>query len=185
MIQRWKKILHHALLILCGSMIGVNIYLANANGLVGNQLPMPLGFGISVVLSGSMEPELSVGDLLIVKETKDVKKNDIIVFQDGRSLVVHRVIEKDGNQLVTKGDANNTPDKPIDKSVVKGKVICTIPYVGGLVNFLKTPAGTVLLLIGAIALLEIPRRNEKKKDEEEQNKLIAEIESLKKELYNK
>ena len=185
MRDRWKNILRLALMIFCASMIGINIYLANANGLVGNQLPMPFGFGMSVVLSGSMEPELSVGDLLIVKETSNVKKNDVIVFQDGRSLVVHRVIEIDGKELVTKGDANNTADNPIDRSVVKGKVICAIPYVGNVVDFLKTPVGTVLLLIGAVALLEIPRRDEKKKDEEEQNKLVEEIESLKKELYDK
>lgn len=185
MRQRWKNILRISLLILCGGLFGVNIYLANANSLVGNQLPMPFGYGMSVVLSGSMEPELSVGDLLIVKETSDVKKNDVIVFQDGRSLVVHRVVEIDEKELITKGDANNTADQPIDRSVVKGKVICAIPYVGNVVSFLKTPVGTVLLLIGAIALLEIPRRNEKRKDEEEQNKLIEEIESLKKELYNR
>ena len=50
------------LLILCGLILGVNVYLANANSLVGNQLPTPFGYGAAVVLSGSMEPEFSKGD---------------------------------------------------------------------------------------------------------------------------
>ena len=67
------------LLILCGLVIGVNMYLANANSLVGNQLPMPFGYGAAVVLSGSMEPEFSEGDLIFVKETESYKQNDIVV----------------------------------------------------------------------------------------------------------
>ena len=65
-------------------MIGFNVYLANAYGLVGNQLPMPFGYGAAVVLSGSMEPEFSEGDLILIKETKDYLKKfkiNLVVYQ--------------------------------------------------------------------------------------------------------
>ena len=62
-----KDVLRWLLIVVCGLILGVNVYLANANSLVGNQLPMPFGYGAAVVLSGSMEPEFSEGDLIIVK----------------------------------------------------------------------------------------------------------------------
>lgn len=169
------------LLILCGLILGVNVYLANANSLVGNQLPMPFGYGAAVVLSGSMEPEFSEGDLIVVKETENYKKNDIVVLQDGNSLVVHRIINIDGETITTKGDANKTADEPVNVSAVKGKVLSWIPFAGNILGFLKTPIGTICIIAAAITLVEIPRRNEKKKDDEERQKILDEIERLKKE----
>ena len=109
------------LLIFCGLTLGINVYLANANSLVGNQLPMPFGYGAAVVLSGSMEPELSAGDLIVVKEAENYKQNDIVVFQDGNSLVVHRIIQIDGETITTKGDANKVTDEPISITAVKAR----------------------------------------------------------------
>ncbi len=169
------------LLIICGLMIGVNVYLANANGLVGNQLPMPFGYGAAVVLSGSMDPEFSKGDLIVVNETDTYEVNDIVVFQDGNSLVVHRIINIDGETITTKGDANKSADEPINVSAIKGKVLFWIPFAGNVVGFIKTPLGTICIIAAAIALIEIPRRNEKKKDDRERQKIIEEIERLKQE----
>ena len=177
-----KSIFRLLLLILCGLIIGVNVYLANANRLVGNQLPTPFGYGVAVVLSGSMEPEFSKGDLIVVRETDTYKVNDIVVFQDGNSLVVHRIINIDGETITTKGDANQSADEPITFSAVKGKVLFWIPFVGGIVDAIKTPISTVCIIAAAIALIEIPRKNEKKKDDEEKQKIIEEIERLKKDI---
>ena len=177
-LKNWFRLLF---LIICGLMIGFNVYLANANGLVGNQLPMPFGYGSAVVLSGSMEPEFSEGDLILIKETKDYKQNDIVVFQGGNNLIVHRIIDIDGETITTKGDANKTADEPINVSNIKGKVLFWIPFLGNVVSFLKTPLGTVCIITSAIALIEIPHRREKKKDDEERQKIIEEIERLKKE----
>jgi len=171
------------ILILCGLIIGINVYSANASNLVGEQLPMPFGYGGAVVLSGSMEPELSVGDLIIVKEDTSLKEKDIIVFQDGRSLVVHRIVSMTEDTIVTKGDANNVEDHPISIEDVKGEMVFSVPFVGKLVNALKTPVGVVLTLILAIALIEIPRRREMAQDDEERQKIIEEIERLKKEQF--
>lgn len=177
----FKSILRLLLLILCGLVIGVNMYLANANSLVGNQLPMPFGYGAAVVLSGSMEPEFSEGDLIFVKETESYKQNDIVVFQDGNSLVVHRIIHIDGETITTKGDANKSADKPINVSAIQGKVLFGIPFAGNVVRVVKTPFGTIFIIAAAIFFIEISRRNENKKDNEERQKILNEIERLKKE----
>ena len=47
-----KSVLHVTALLLCGAILGLNIYSANAGKLVGNKLPMPFGYGAAVVLSG-------------------------------------------------------------------------------------------------------------------------------------
>lgn len=183
--QIWKGILRILLLSICGMIIGLNLYQLNANRLVGNQLPMPFGYGAAVVLSGSMEPEISKGDLIFVKETLDYTENDIIVYQDGNMLVVHRIIQINEDEIITKGDANNVTDKPIQKTAIKGEVVAWLPYVGEFVNVIKTPIGTILVAAAAIALVEIPRRCEKKKDEDERKKIIDEINRLKENTQEK
>lgn len=175
----WKNALRLILIGLCGGIIGINLYLANANNLVGNQLPMPFGCGAAVVLSGSMEPELSVGDLIFVTEADSYEEGDIVVFQDRNSLVVHRIVEINSEAVTTKGDANNTADAPVSLSAVKGTVRFWIPQVGNIIGFLKTPLGVICVIVLAVALVEIPRRKEKQKDEEQRQKIIDEIERLK------
>lgn len=175
----WKGIFRIVLLSICGMILGLNLYQLNANRLVGNQLPMPFGYGAAVVLSGSMEPEFSKGDLIFVKETLNYDKNDIVVFQDGNTLVVHRIIEMDEETVTTKGDANNTADDPITKDLIKGEVIGCVPFIGEIVNWIKTPLGTLVVAAGAIALVEIPRRREKQRDDDERQKIIDEIKKLK------
>lgn len=177
--KKLKGILRFLLLIVCGTVIGVNVYLMNAQNLVGNKLPMPFGYGSAVVLSGSMEPEFSKGDLIIVKETADVDINDIIVFKDGANLVVHRIVGMGGEVIVTKGDANPVEDNPISPSAVKGKVIFVVPYLGTAVEFLKTPVGIIIVVAAAIMLVEVPHLREVKKDDEEMQKIIDEIKRLK------
>lgn len=176
---KWKELVRLVLLIVCGAILGLNVYFANAGGLVGDKLPMPFGYGAAVILSGSMEPEMSKGDLVLVAETDSVAIGDVVVYQDGSTLILHRIIELDGDTVVTQGDANETADDPISLESVKGKVVFLLPYAGNIVNFLKTPIGIICIIAAAIALLEIPRINEKKKDDEERRQIIEEINRLK------
>ena len=179
---KWKTALRRVLLVLCGVILGVNVYQTNAAVVAGNQLPMPFGFGSAVVLSGSMEPTFSTGDLIVVEECETVALDDIVVYQLGASLVVHRVIAVDGEYITTQGDANNVADAPIQVSAVKGRVLFWIPMLGDVVTAIKSPIGTVALIAAAIALVEIPYLREKEKDNEQRQKLIDEIKRLKDEL---
>ena len=65
---KWKTVIGRALVVLCAATLGVNLYLTNAQVLTGDQMPMPFGYGSAVVLSGSMEPTFSTGDLIVVEE---------------------------------------------------------------------------------------------------------------------
>lgn len=179
---KWKIIVSRILLAILGAALGINVYLINARTLAGNQLPMPFGFGSAVVLSGSMEPTFSTGDLIVVRECESVAVDDIVVYQQGGSLVVHRVIAIDGDTITTQGDANNAADEPIQRNVIKGEVWFWIPKMGDVVSIIKSPMGTFVLVAAAVALVEIPYRKEKEKDNAERDKLIEEIRRLKDEL---
>lgn len=149
-------------LIALAIIIGLNIYMWNANKILGDAMPMPSGFGAAVILSGSMEPALSIDDLIIVKKCDDYDIGDIIVYQRNYELIVHRIVEIDGNNVITKGDANNIYDKAIDISSIKGRVILTIPVVGKLIEFIKSPIGIIITISLSVFLYIYSNKKEKK-----------------------
>lgn len=178
------NIVRIVLFVVAASILGVSVYNWNAKNLTGNQMPMPFGYGISVVLSGSMEDRLSKDDLIIVKEADNYKVNDIVLFQDGNSLVVHRIITIDGDTVITQGDANNIADEPINKSQIKGVLIYDIGGVGAVVNVIKHPISIFVILAAVLLLTELSYRKEKDKDTDELDEIKAEIERLMQDMKN-
>lgn len=179
--QNKGQILRRIVLIVTGLILGVNVYLANARGIVGNQLPMPFGYGIANVLSGSMEPTFSRGTLLLVKETDEFQVGDIVVYQSGNELIVHRITALNGKQVTTQGDANNVADPVFSEEEIKGVVISWIPHLGTAVSLLRTPAGIILILIIAFLLVEGSFRKQREADDMELERIKEEIRRLKKE----
>lgn len=169
----------NVLLFIISLFIGIALYLWNAETLVGNAMPMPFGFGISAVLSGSMEPEYSVDDLVIVKKSDNYEIGDVVVYQSDNTLIMHRIISIDGNEIITKGDANNIEDSPIKREYIKGKASGKIPEFGAVLMLLKTPAGFLILLAAAIILFELPYYKERRKAIDEQEKIKEEIRKIK------
>ena len=175
-----KSTMRIILLVFAALTVGLNIYTVNALRIGGNAVPMPFGVGAAVVLSGSMEPELSVGDLLIVLDSSSYEIGDVVVYQDGNIAVTHRIVRfSDDEEIVTQGDANNTEDDPISVEAIKGEVVAVIPFVGYIINAIKTPIVTICILALAMFLLERSFRAEKKTDNEKLDSIKAEIERLK------
>ena len=96
-----------------------------------------LGYHPAVVGSGSMSPAIHVGDIVIVKKVNpsNIHVGDIVQYYSGKGYTItHRVIEirktPNGLIFVTKGDANNVPDKPFKANRIVGKVVFVIPKIG-------------------------------------------------------
>ena len=177
--NRYKASIGHiAVILLSGLMFGVCFYVLIARVFAGNSMPMPFGFGAGVVLSGSMEPELSVNDLIIVRKADGYSAGDVVVYSSGRSSVVHRVVSADEKTVVTKGDANNTSDEPISPSDISGKVIASLPKAGLVVDFLRSMPGALLLIGTALLLLELSFRGEREKCDRDLDEIRAEIARL-------
>lgn len=85
-------------------------------------------YPLAAITSGSMWPVLKTGDLVIMKGASgvDVEVGQIVVFKNPNGFTIHRLIRKDGNKFITRGDANNVDDKPIESSDIVGRVV----YVG-------------------------------------------------------
>ena len=167
------------LILLISLLLGGSLYMLNAKRLVRNAMPMPFGVGFSVVLSGSMEPTLSVDDLVIVRAAEHYEVGDVVVYQSGQSLVIHRIVEIDDTAVVTKGDANNIEDSPVAVTEIKGRMVGVIPGVGRAVHFLQSPLGIILILALAVFLLNRSWSKEKASDEKSLDALKEEIRRLK------
>lgn len=168
------------LIIIAGLTVGLGVFSWNASGLLGNQLPMPFGFGASVVLSPSMEPVLNVNDLVFVTKADSYREGDVVVYQEGNMLIIHRIISIDGDNVITKGDANNSADDPIKMDDILAKYSFRIPFVGIIIKYIRTVPGTLLVLILAIFLLYRSRQKEREKDKEELEDIVEEIKRLRK-----
>ena len=110
--------------------------------------PRLLGYEVYSVISGSMEPAIPVGSLILVDATapEDLLEGDVVAFESGESVIAHRV--KDNHvvegQLITRGDANDAADlEPVAYSAVRGKVARHWLYLGGLMELLASPVGKV------------------------------------------
>lgn len=113
-------------------------------------------FKFFIVSSGSMQPTIKTGSLILSQKTKDVKKNDIITFfypLNEVKYVTHRVINVENvnkNEVVyrTKGDANNTVDSGfVRPEAVYGRVLFAIPWLGYFFSFVRTTPGLTLFFI--------------------------------------
>ncbi|MFC4544580.1 signal peptidase I [Halosolutus amylolyticus] len=113
-----------------------------------------------VVLSGSMEPAISPGDVVLVADTdpSTVESGDVITYQrsDEGTPTTHRVVSVEGSgddrQFRTQGDANDNVDSaPVNADQYIGHVIGTIPLVGYMIAFVNTPLGFAALVVLPIA----------------------------------
>lgn len=125
-------------------------------------LPIPGNIDVKIVQSGSMEPAIKVGSVVVIKPSKNYDVNDVITFgKDTKEDVptTHRIINErvvTGNPMyTTKGDANEDKDvKEVREDEIIGKVLISIPFLGYILDFAKKPLGFALL-IGIPAVIVI------------------------------
>ncbi|MFA6097090.1 MAG: signal peptidase I [Candidatus Paceibacterota bacterium] len=121
---------------------------------VGSMLPIPGNYRLLIVQSGSMEPAIHTGSVVVVRPEADYKAGDVITFGDAGKdkTTTHRVVDLEvaagKTYFITKGDANKTEDTDrVSEGKVIGRVQASIPYAGYLLAAAKEPAGFVLLVI--------------------------------------
>lgn len=166
------------LLVALSIFAGISLFIFNSKTLLHNDYPTVGGYGVSVVVSGSMEPTLNVNDLIIFQEQEEYEVDDIVIYAEKKSSVVHRLIEfKDEDKCLTQGDANNTPDKEIFINQIKGKVICNIPFVGFFINDVSKYV-FLFVIIGLLSLSFIAEAKNRKIDKMRTSLLLEEIIAL-------
>jgi signal peptidase len=123
--------------------------------LIFSTFPIAGNFKIMTVLSGSMQPAIKTGSIVVVKPESSYKIGDVITFgpySKKKPPTTHRIydIEVTGGEpvYITKGDANNGPDtRKVAKKDIVGKVLFSIPFVGYVLEVAKKPVGFMVLII--------------------------------------
>ena len=186
--QRALTITGIVLCLLLLPILIVNVTLIVKSYINTDEVPSIGGISPLIVLTDSMLPEISSGDLIITKQIDpaDVKVGDVISFFDpagnGSSVVTHRVIEivtENGEtKWRTRGDNNNTEDSEISVGLIKGEVIGHIGGAGAAIRVLKSPLVSIGMLGLSFYLLERSYRKEKKQNDDTLDALKEEIRRL-------
>ncbi len=114
-----------------------------------NDLTTIKGYAILEVVSGSMEPTIKIGDIIVIDtHSPKYEINDIITFYDvNGSFVTHRIVDVNGGKMITKGDNNNSVDQDMDIDYIVGKYLFKIPFLGAFLNVFRNPLYLGLILI--------------------------------------
>lgn len=124
--------------------------------------PIEGNYQIKIVKSGSMEPNISIGSVVIIKPSAEYLVGDIITFgKDTKTEIptTHRIVDKrveSGTTIfTTKGDANEDADNvEVRASEVRGKVLFDVPYLGYIIDLARKPIGfAVLVIIPALIII--------------------------------
>ncbi|MBS3760359.1 signal peptidase I [Halodesulfurarchaeum sp.] len=151
--SRWRSI---------GAVVATVLLLAVIAPFAAYAVPQAIGADESyVVLSGSMEPTLSPGDVVVVDGSTAIEQGDIVTYASGPDAIptTHRVVSVMGEGFETKGDANENADHGIvPHSSVLGEVTIILPLIGHVILWANTPLGFVSLIVlpvTALVLLEL------------------------------
>ena len=156
-----KKILKGIIITISIFIILINITLIVKSETNKNKVPDFLGFTPFIIVSGSMEPNIKTDNVIITKKInqEDIKVGDIISYKDieNNIIITHRVtniVNQDGQTFYeTKGDNNALKDKNlVSASQIQGKYLFTIPIIGKVISYVKTPSGMGLVLTFIICI---------------------------------
>lgn len=146
-----KKIAVTLISIILVLLVTFNVYNFVCIQLLHKDLAKVNGYALLEVVSGSMEPTIMVGDLILIDTNwKNYEKDDIITFRDvNEAFVTHRIIEIDNEKktMVTQGDANPSPDEEMSTNRIVGKYKIKIPGVGKVMSSFKNPLVMILILV--------------------------------------
>jgi signal peptidase len=127
---------------------------------VKGDTPTLFGYSVYRVSSGSMEPELMTGDVIldkVVDDASSLQVGDVITF-DGTGkldglIVTHKVVvapytDENGElMLQTQGVANEVADEPISGDTVRAIMVCKIPYIDAIYNIFLSAWGLLIFIL--------------------------------------
>lgn len=165
--KRWyQSVSNWLMLVACLILVPILImnlsilFQANTNE---EKVPSIFGYKPFIVLSGSMETDIKVGDLIITKnvDPTTLVVGDVIAFRDPEgTITTHRIIEMvdcyQDTCFITKGDNNSSQDQQlVELSDVEGIYVGRIPQVGNILNSLSEPTTIIIVVLGITVIFAV------------------------------
>jgi len=159
MMKILAKVLNAAVSLVLVLILASTAFLAISARTSPDGISTVAGYKLLNVVSGSMEPAIHTGDVILVRPLTpedEIQEGDVITFrtlEDASMLITHRVIgvvnvNGEPTAYVTKGDANDSPDiTPVTREQVLGLYHYRIPLFGYLGSFVRTKLGALLLIV--------------------------------------
>ena len=150
--KKIKKTINIIEYVILFTVIFVNIILVFESVHNPSKTPSIFGKKAFVIISGSMIPEIQIGDVVIVKDTETVNINDVIAFRKDSSVIVHRLVNKmnvKGTIMYqTKGDNNNIADSElVAPKDVEGVMIGKIPFIGKIIMWIYNNLSVFIVIV--------------------------------------
>ena len=160
----WKKIFSRIRLVL-GSILVAILFITlivTFISRISGKTPEMFGISLMRISSNSMEPELMVGDIILIKNTdiEKIEAGDIISYLGDKSsyagkVITHKVIEPptfsedDGVYYLTTAGIREGAhaDPEIKHTQVLGKLVCVVPLLGWVYNLFTTWYGFLLFVL--------------------------------------
>lgn len=150
-----KKALLYIPVVFLAFLILMNLYLGINKAITHKPVPKLMGISPLIVLSGSMEPAIYPGDVVVIREqpADKYKIGDVVTYLDGYTVFTHRIVGEEDGLFILKGDNNNTVDDSVSPEQLEGKVILRVPKIGVAIVFFKKPAGMAVLALVLVVYL--------------------------------
>jgi signal peptidase I len=132
--------------------------------------PVALGGGTTFVSTHgiSMEPQFSTGDMAILRPDHDSSVGDVVAYWSDSldTIVMHRIVARDGDRFVLQGDNNDWLDaeQPAQDQIL-GRLFLRVPHGGKALDALSSPGALVVVAGAAVAVLgaaRAPRRHRRR-----------------------
>jgi len=135
--MKFKKIISIACLVVLITVLVIVMY---QRIVLKTELIKISNYAFLVVLTGSMEPNIKAGDMIIIKSQKEYLVGDVVTYRtDDDIFVTHRIVRIEDNKYITQGDANNIEDSAVFINQIEGKVIMHSHILGFIVLHLLKP----------------------------------------------
>lgn len=157
LISKITKILSYCLF---GLIISLSVFTLTLKFL--GEAPNIFGYNFYYVLTQSMEPEISAGEIIIGQkvEPESLRVGDIVTYK-GESgsvknkIITHKIIDINDGMFTTQGVANDIPDPPIYSTQIISKYVASVPLAGKIFTVINTEYGFIFLIVTPLVLLII------------------------------
>jgi signal peptidase I len=164
-LKKIVKIITNTIIVILFVILAIIIFVKAKTLISGNNYFELFGYSVFEIATGSMEPAISKNDIIVTKKSDIYEINDIITFAKEKDYITHRIISKNNGTYITKGDANNTADDPIEDDVIIGKIIKIYPNLGIWKEVFNNPKILVIIFV-TLVIFDIAFSYEPKKNQE-------------------